>query len=162
MSLIEVTVAMALFTVAAVAASHLIVWATRALWAGGAETIATVSAQSRMEELHALAWRFDGAGNRVSDPRLTPSPANALTANLAGYADYLDREGRSVGAGADPPAAAAFVRRWSIRPMAVAPEDSLVLQVLVVPLANGPAASRGSAGRGPGEALLISARTRLR
>ena len=163
MSLVEVIVAMALFTVVAVSASHLVVWAMRALWAGGAETVATMAAQSRMEELLALEWRFDAAGNRVSDPRLSPSPPDALTANVPGFADYLNRDGQSVGVGADPPAGAAFVRRWSVRPMAAAPEDSLVLQVLVVPLANGRAASgSGASGRGAGEAILISARTRLR
>jgi type II secretory pathway pseudopilin PulG len=177
MTLVEVTVATAVFAVASLAAAHLLVWAIRALYATGAETIAVSAAQARMEELQSLAWRFDGSTNRISDdetdlavtpsatggPGLAPSPPNALLDNVDGYVDYLDERGAWTGDGITPPPSAAFVRRWAIRRLATAPDDTLVLQVLVVPLANGVRA-RGAAatGRGPGESLLTSARTRMR
>lgn len=177
MTLVEVAVATALFTVVSVAAAHLLVWAVRALWSTGAETTALAAAQEKMEELQALAWRFGDSGNRISDletdltvnpssnggPGLAASPANTLQENVEGYIDYLDEYGQWVGTGAQPPASATFLRRWAVRPMASAPEDTLVLQVLVVPLAMEAAAVRGTPfGQGAGESLLTTARTRLR
>ena len=175
MTLVEVVVATAIFTIGSLAAAHLLVWATRAFWATGAETTALAAAQMKMEELQSLAWRFDDSGNRVSDletnlagrtasgggPGLTVSPANALQDSLDGYADYLDAQGQWVGAGSSPPAEAAFARRWAIRPFAGGPDDTLILQVLVAPTAND-RGRRRSPARGAGESLLISARTRVR
>jgi hypothetical protein len=129
-----------------------------------------------MEELQSLAWRFDGSGNRISDLEtnlagstpssggrgLAASPANTLSVNVEGYVDYLDEHVRWAGTGPQPPATAVFVRRWAVRPLAAAPEDTVVLQVLVVPLANHHAAARASSGLGAGESRLTTARTRVR
>ena len=163
MSLVEVIVATALVAVASVGAAHLLVWTGRALWASGAETTAIAAAQEKMEDLQSAAWQFDGSGNRLSGSALATSPLNALFENFDGYVDYLDDRGHAVGTGTQPPASAAYVRRWAVRPLAAAPDDTLVLQVLVVPLANGDRAMGPSAsGRGPGEVLLTTARTRMR
>ena len=174
MTLVEVIVACAVFCVASLAAAHLLVWASRALWFSGTETIALAAAQEKLEELEGLAWRVDDTGNRITDvdtnlsgrapasggPGLSPSPANTLTANVDGYADYLDVNGHWIGSGTSPPPEAAFVRRWAVRPLLSAPDDTLVLQVLVVPVAS--AQRVAASGLGPGEARLISARTRVR
>jgi len=161
MTLVEVTMATAIFAVASVAAAHLLVWAIRALYGTGAQTIAVSAAQARMEDLQSLAWRFDPSGNRISD--LAVSPANTLTENVDGYVYYLDERGDPIAAGAEPPSSAAFVRRWAIRPLASAPDDTVVLQVLVLPLSNGEGrAAEPTAGRGAGESLLTTARTRMR
>jgi prepilin-type N-terminal cleavage/methylation domain-containing protein len=176
LTLVEVLIATTLFTVAALAAAHLLVWASRALWSTGAQTLALAAAQAKLEQLQSLAWRFDGTGNRVSDlatdlssqpitgggPGLSPSPANALFESLAGYADYLDGEGQWVGQGSQAPAGAVYVRRWAVRPLAGGAEDTLVLQVLVAPLANSANARQQTSGRAAGEALLTTARTRVR
>jgi hypothetical protein len=176
LTLVEVAIATALFTVATLASAHLMVWASRALWGTGAQTLALAAAQAKMEQLQSLAWHFDANGNRVSDfdsdlsqqlmtsggPGLSPSPANALAASLDGYADYLDAEGRWVGSGIQPPARAAYVRRWAVRPLAGAAEDMLVLQVLVAPLANAGNRRQQPSGRAVGESLLTTARTRVR
>jgi hypothetical protein len=177
LTVVEVTVAIALLTVISVAAAHLMVWAVRALWSTGAATTALAAAQDKMEELQMLAWRFDESGNRLSDFEtdltmdppaaggrgLAPSPTNALLENVDGYVDYLDEHGRWVGRGSRAPASAAFVRRWAIRPLAAAPEDALVLQVLVVPLATvGAGSSSVSSGHRAGESLLTTARSRVR
>jgi hypothetical protein len=160
---VEVVVATAIFAVGSVAAAHLLVWAGRALWASGAETTAVAAAQEKLEQLQSAAWRFDEAGNRVSAAELAASPPQTISANTSGYVDYLNEQGHSIGSGPDPPPSAAYVRRWAIRPLATAPDDTLVLQVVVVPLAHGDRA-RGTAasGRGPGESMLTTARTRVR
>lgn len=176
MTLVEVLVSASLFALVSLGAAHLLVWSVRALWSAGAETIARVAAQAKLEELHALAWRFDAAGARVSDVEtdlaaappaaggrgLSPSPANALSENVAGYVDYLDDRGLRLGTGTQPPPGAAFARRWAIRPLAASPEDTLVLQVLVVPLAAELPPGRVPSSRTPGSCLLVTARTRVR
>jgi hypothetical protein len=176
LTLVETLIATALFAVVTLAAAHLLVWAARAVWSTGAQTLALAAAQAKLEQLESLAWRFDAAGNRISDldtnlaaqsvtgggPGLSPSPANALLESLDGYADYLDGEGRWVGQGTQPPAAAAYARRWAVRPLAGAPEDTLVLQVLVIPLANLGSGRQQASGRSAGESLLTTARTRVR
>jgi hypothetical protein len=176
LTLVEVAIATALFTVTTLAAAHLMVWASRALWGTGAQTLAIAAAQAKLEQLQSLAWHFDANGNRVSDldsdlsnqtisgagPGLSASPANALAESLDGYADYLDAEGRWVGTGIQPPSGAAYVRRWAVRPLTGAAEDTLVLQVIVVPLANVANPRQQTSGRAAGESLLTTARTRVR
>src|SRR5687767_13370180 len=67
LTLVEVIVAMAIFTLVSIGAAHLLVWVMRAMWSSGAETIALAAAHAKVEELQSLAWRWDEAGNRVSD-----------------------------------------------------------------------------------------------
>jgi hypothetical protein len=176
LTLVEVIVAITLFTLVSVGVAHLWVWVMRAMWASGAETVALAAAQAKIEELESLAWRWDQSGNRVSDrdtnlsgrapatggPGLAVSPANTLEDNVEGYVDYLDGRGQWVGTGPSPPASAAFVRRWQVRARGLPPDDTLVMRVLVVPLANDPAPGRAMSGRGAGEAVLTTARTRMR
>jgi prepilin-type N-terminal cleavage/methylation domain-containing protein len=176
LTLVEVIVAITLFALVSLGAAHLLVWVMRAMWSSGAETIALAAAQAKLEELQSLAWRWDAAGNRVSDrdtnlsgrtpsaggPGLAVSPPNTLEENVDGYVDYLDERGAWVGSGADPPDAAAFVRRWQVRALAAAPDDTLVFRVLVVPLASNPASGRPISGHGAGESMLTTARTRLK
>jgi prepilin-type N-terminal cleavage/methylation domain-containing protein len=176
LTLVEVVIAIALFTLVSVGAAHLLVWVTRAMWSSGAETITLAAAQAKLEELESLAWRWDEAGNRVSDldtdltgrtpasggPGLAVSPPNTLDENVDGYVDYLDERGQWVGTGPSPPDSAAFARRWQVRTLAAAPDDTLIFRVLVVSLANNPASGRVISGRGAGESVLTTARTRLR
>jgi hypothetical protein len=145
------------------------------MWSTGAETIAVTAAQEKMEQLASLA-RFDAAGNRTSDlatdltgnslagggAGLGASPPNALRENVTGHVDYLDEQGQWIGTGAQPPPRAVFVRRWAVRPLPASPEDTLILQVLVSPLANPAVAGPTWTGRPPGSALLATARTRVR
>lgn len=160
MTLIEVAIAIAIFATASLAAAHLVVLGMRSVHTSGASTITVAAAIAKMEELQSLAWRFDESGARISDPALSGSPAEALSRNVAGFAEYLDVEGQPAGAGPDPPPQAVYLRRWAVRPLARAPEDTLVIQVLVAPLAeisaNAPASGAGSV------ALLTTARGRIR
>jgi hypothetical protein len=86
---------------------------------------------------------------------LQPSPSDALDRNVAGYCDFLGPHGGWLGAGAAPPAGTAFVRRWSIRPLAAAPAQALVIQVRVL---DAEAAARG--GTGPADVTATTVRAR--
>jgi hypothetical protein len=134
-------------------------------------TFASLLAVQKMEQLRALTWGFDAFGRPLSDtttdvtlfpPRsgsgvgLSPSPAGTLDRNMPGYCDFLDASGLSLGGGAAAPAAAIYLRRWSVDPLPSSPDNTLVLQVLV-------ARVRGAAGTPrvrPDEARIATVRTR--
>jgi hypothetical protein len=140
-------------------------------------TYAAVLAQQKMEQLRGLAYGFDPLGRAVTDTGtdvtvqpelpdggvgLQPSPPGALAQNTAGYVDYVDARGASLGGGAAvPPAGTAYIRRWSIEPL---PSSSnvIVLQVIVTRVRSRAAADNRIApvGRLPEEARIISVKTR--
>jgi hypothetical protein len=93
---------------------------------------------------------------------LNPSPADSLEQNVSGFFDYVDAAGVWVGTGTTQPGTAAYVRRWSISPLPTNPNNTLVIQVLVTPLANEQArtASQFTRTRMNGDSLLVSVKTR--
>ena len=117
-SLPETMVATLLLATAVVSVAQLFVLATRANLSAQRQTYASTLAQEKMEQLRGLAWGFDDVGLPISDYStdlavdppdpddgvgLSPSPGNALAANVDGYVDYLDRYGRSLGGGETRP-----------------------------------------------------------
>ncbi len=115
-SLIETLVATTVLTVGVLGLAQLIVAAATANHAARATTTATILARSKMEELRAAPW-----------DTLANSPPDALRIDTPGFVDYLDAEGSSLAGRAG----AAFVRRWSIEPLASDAANGVVLQVLV-------------------------------
>ena len=151
-SLLEVLFAATILTVALGAIAQLFAIAARSNAGARTTTMAALLAAEKMERLRSLAWTIDAAGLAVSDTTsdgtgLTPSPPGALAHNAPGYCDFLDTRGAPLGAGPDPPAGAAFTRRWSIEPLPTNPNNTLVLQVAV-------------ARRGRDEVRLVSVKTR--
>lgn len=144
MSLVEVLVALALLILVVLGLAQVFQFSGRANAQGRNLTMASVLAQQKLEQLRGLAWTFDASGARISDAQtntaampelpaggtgLQASPAGTLETSAAGYCDFLDIHGRILGGGASPPADAAWVRRWSIQPLADDPVDTLVLRV---------------------------------
>jgi type II secretory pathway pseudopilin PulG len=123
-SLLEVLVATSLVAVGLVAVAQLVALGSNANRLSRQTTVAAVLAQQKMEELVAEA-----------DAGLTESPAGALEGNVAGFFDTID---------------GAFVRRWSIEPLPASPNNTVVLQVLVVDARNARAV----------KARVVSARAR--
>jgi prepilin-type N-terminal cleavage/methylation domain-containing protein len=170
-SLLEALVAMAILLVVAASVSGLFLSARRAAWAAGVRTLATTIAADKMERLASLSWSVDRSGAPVSDFRtdlstdppgeggsgLRASPGGTLARDVAGFADYVDAHGRVIRGGSRVPAGAAFVRRWAIEPLTSDPADSIVLTVLVLPVAD---AARSAAGwRGAVRIATIRTRT---
>jgi hypothetical protein len=135
-------------------------------------------AEQKLEQLRGLTWGFDleGQGLPLSDTTtnlsvfppthdgsgLNPSPVDALEQNTAGFVDFIDGNGAWVGTGSTPPGSAVYIRRWSIQPLPTNPNNTLVIQVLVTPVAS-EAARVGSTftrTRMAGDALLVTVRTR--
>jgi len=177
-SLVEVLIAMGLLTVVSMGVAQLFALSTRAnLMARGA-TSTTAMAQQRLEELRSLTWGFDlgGQGLPLSDTTtnlavsppthagsgLNPSPADALEQNTSGFVDFLDANGAWVGTGTTPPGAAVYIRRWSIVPLPTNPNNTLVVTVLVTPVASemSRVTSAFTRTRMAGDSLLVTVRTR--
>lgn len=152
---------------------------TSTLWAHD-QSVASMLAVAQIERLRGLPFEFDVAppagvfrhtdlstnvampGLEEGGAGLTASPPGALLRDTDGYVDYLDAAGRWVGNWAAPSADAAYVRRWAITPLPASPEDAIVLQVLVAPIALerrlGP---RVDAARRPGDCWLTLVRARV-
>ena len=175
-SLIEVLVAVLVLGVAVAGAAGLFTVAVASTRTARVQTTATLLALDKLERLRGLAWTYEASGARVSDlssdvsrdppapagAGLSASPADALDRNTSGYVDYLDGSGQWVGTGVSPPPGAVFLRRWSIQPLPVDGEDSLILHVLVAPVAGATLGTMsGRRVRVRGDALLASVRTRV-
>lgn len=113
-TLIEVLVAMALLAVAGAAMAALLEISGLAVRDARIDTVEAFAAQSKMAELRADPSTFFGG---------------SLSANLAGYSDFVAIDGSFAGAGAPAPQSAAYLRRWSVAPAPFDPA-TLVLQVM--------------------------------
>jgi len=174
-SLVEVIVATSLLATALVTLAQLFAISTKTNLSSRNTTYATVLAQQKVEELRSLTWGFDLQGLPISDTTsdtavspeqphggsgLAPSPKTALNENTPGYVDYIDQFGNKLGGGAQPPANAIYMRRWSIEPLPTNPNNTLIIQVLVTRNHDRGAANDGAVNRLPDEARLITVKTR--
>jgi hypothetical protein len=170
-TLIEALIAISIVVSTITGIAQLLVWVRRAIWSSGAGTMTTVLAVEKLEQLRALKFDIDDGGAAVTDEStdvsgqqpvaggsgLRTSPLNALEENTSGCVDFLDAQGNWRGTGVDPPAGAAFVRRWTIVPFAPDPMNTLALHVVVVPLSD---VASGQGSRSARAAHLATIRTR--
>jgi type II secretory pathway pseudopilin PulG len=174
-SLLETMIATFLLATGVLATAQMFILATKGNSSAQRSTYASALAQEKMEQLKGLTWGFDQLGlpiqdyttNIAVDPPLdngfglSPSPDNALSANTAGYVDYIGRDGNSLGGGAQVPDGTVYVRRWSVEPLPTNPNNTLVLQVLVFPHSEREDDGAGVVlDRARDEARLISVKTR--
>jgi hypothetical protein len=148
-SLLESLVACTILTVGVLSLAQLFALAAALNVSSRQTSHAAVLAAQKIEEL------------RTVGAVLMPSPPSALSENTAGYVDYVDRTGDTVGAGSTvPPDGAVYIRRWSIDPLATDPLSTVVIQVFVTPHRERPGSS-GAVRHSPGEVRLVTAaRTR--
>jgi prepilin-type N-terminal cleavage/methylation domain-containing protein len=177
-TLVEVVIAIGLLTMVSLGVAQLFAASTRANLSARTGTSTTTMAEQKMEQIRSLTWGFDTAGQGlpVSDTTtnlavypftssgtgLNPTPADSLEQNVTGCFDYVNSAGAWVGTGTTPPGTAAYLRRWAITPLPTNPNNTLVIQVLVTPLANEQArtSSQFTRTRMSGDSLLISVKTR--
>lgn len=173
-ALVETLVAAGIVVGLAAGVAQVAVLTGAAVRTGGAQGRALFLAVQKMEQLQSLAWTFDAALQPVSDESTSlaldpPAPGGrGLQASgplagppAAGYVDYLDRDGRWLGTGAQPPPGTGFVRRWSVTPLAPPAGDPLLLQVAVVATGvRGPDAALDPRPNDPGVTWLATVRVR--
>jgi type II secretory pathway pseudopilin PulG len=151
-SLVETLVALGLLSVVAAGVAQLFGLALASGRAAHDRTLMAALAAARLEQLRSLAWsihvRADGTLDFLTDlatdlsrdpptaggTGLSDSPSATLASDVPGYVDYLDAEGRWVGAAAGIPGRAVYVRRWAVRRLPAVSGDAVALQVLVAPL----------------------------
>ena len=169
-TLLDALVATAILVTVTTGVAGLLTWSTRAVAIAGTQTTAVWLAQQKLEQLAALEWSVDEEGlvrsdestsvavdpMRASGPGLRASPDSAIDVNTPEYMDFTGADGSWRGSAAPRPGAA-FVRRWSVVPLAGDPQNTLVLTVSVRPLSQ---ARRGSRQASSG-ATLQTLRTRL-
>jgi hypothetical protein len=175
-SLAETIVATALLATAIASSAQMFALATRSNLAAQRTSFTTTLAEEKMEQLRGLAWGYDEIGlpindyesNTAVDPAtdsggtgLSQSPDSALSANLDGYVDYLNRYGESLGGGGAVPDGTVYIRRWSIEPLPTNPNNTLILQVLVFSVGDRINDGEGAVlDRVRDEARLVSVKTR--
>jgi type II secretory pathway pseudopilin PulG len=156
-ALLEVIIACAIATTVAAGATIVLSMAIQANQHARTRTMATIAAARKMEELRSLAWthiatrapaismsRSDVTTDLSSEPAtddgrgLLRSPAGTLTANVDGYVDYLDPNGRWAGRGTTVPPSAVYVRRWAVQPHPNDADNLLILDVVVGTRTNNP------------------------
>ncbi len=171
-ALVETLVAAAVLVGLAAGVAQVALLTGAAVRESGAQGRALFLAVQKIEQLQSLLWTFDERLEPVSDEAtdlaLDPpatggqglQPSGPLT-GPEGDVDYLDRDGRWVGTGAQPPPGTAFVRRWSVTPVAAPGGDALLLQVLVVAAGvRGSAATLDLRPNDPGVTWLAGVRVR--
>jgi hypothetical protein len=171
-ALLDAIIASALAATIAAGSSIILAMSIRASHEARTRTVAAVLAARKMEQLKSLAWTHISTGtpaismslsdlttNLSTDPStddgpgLLPSPPGSLSRNVDGYADYLDGSGVWIGGGATTPAAAVFIRRWSVQAYGTDPDNLLIFEVV--------AGARGSNGGLSAEAVhLVSMEAR--
>jgi prepilin-type N-terminal cleavage/methylation domain-containing protein len=177
-SLVEVLISMGLLTIVSLSVAQLFAISTRATYMSRGTSSTTALAEQKLEQLRALSWGFatDGTGLPLSDTTtnlavtpanatgagLNPSPSDALDQNTTGLVDFLDGNGVWLGTGTTPPVGTVYIRRWSVTPLPTNPNNTLILQVFVAPLAEEVMRGTSTAARDrrPGEAWLVSVKTR--
>lgn len=146
-TLAELLVAVLLLVLLASGLATLLGTATRTLFRSRVEAAAILAAQSRLEELRALAWGYGSAYDPASGVDTTTSlagrqpgsggnglrqsPPGALVVDTIGYVDYLDHAGDWLAGGTTPPPGARFIRRWRVSHAGAFP-GLLILQVRVI------------------------------
>jgi prepilin-type N-terminal cleavage/methylation domain-containing protein len=168
-TVLELVVALAVLAVVVLSVVQVSIYTARAVAVARQLTFGALMAADKLEQLRGLAWAYDPSGLAVGDTQtdvtvdpeqfiggmgLRPSPSDALVRNVAGYCDFLDAHGRSLGGGTQPPRGTAVVRRWAIAPLGASP-DSLVIQVRAIDRAT---ADRG--GTSASDVTLTILRTR--
>ena len=173
-TLVEVTIAIAVLAVGAGMLASVSLATARANAAARRADVAQRAAVEKLEQLRALSWTSDGGVVPISDwssnvatsPQsgtggtgLGVSPGDTLVANVAGYSDVLDIDGRWLAAGTTAPLGAAWSRRWSVQALP-APADTLLLQVVVVPIRTDGTGATTTSARSVNGAWLMDMRTR--
>jgi type II secretory pathway pseudopilin PulG len=146
-SLIETVLAAGMLASLAVGVAQVFAVSARGNDVARVQTLASILAAQKMEQLRSLTWAHAPGGEPLSDTStdlssdpptdsgfgLGTAPAGSLDADMPLYVDYLSASGMRVAARDS----AAYVRRWSIAPLASDPGNLLYLQVRVVIAAGG-------------------------
>jgi hypothetical protein len=127
-TLLEALFAASLLITLVAGTASLLVLAHRVGVDSAQATTATLLAVTRLQAWRAVPWRYEIDGTVPEHPQLAYSPPGALERDIDGYWDVVDEAGRPP---ARPQIGAAFVRRWSVVPIASGSTQARGLEVCV-------------------------------
>jgi len=180
LTLLEVVIAISVLMVVAAGVAPLFATTQASLTDAHDQTMTAVLGRAKLDQLQGLTWGHaalaSGATAAVADlatdlsteppglggPGLQPGSTDTIWRDTPGYIDYLDADGRWIGAGPGPPAGAVYVRRWAVTPLAGAAGDTLVLEVVASTVRADRAAPRSGRVHRPGDTWLVTLKTRVR
>lgn len=145
-TLVEVLVAGSLFSAGVLAVAQLLVLATADNITAAQDSVATILAAQKLEELRAPA----------SPDVLDAAPAGTLDASVPGFVDHVGADGRVVGTAPVAPDTAVFTRRWSVEPLGTGGGAVVLVRVIAMPARRGSDSRAAWGGRLPGAARVAS------
>jgi hypothetical protein len=145
-SLVEVLVATGILAAGLIGVAQLLAVTTAQTLESRHATRAAILAGQVVERLRAgIEWREEtGLSSSVS-----------LRADTPGFVDYVDATGTLVAGGPPMPAGAIYTRRWAVHPLPAAPDEAVVLEVLVT-AHRVPLPVDAVPGQRPGDARLTT------
>jgi len=151
MTLIEVCLAMLVLGTAALASAHLFALTLKMVAGARMQSVATMLAAQRVEQLRASGWQVAG-----TIATLPSSPANSLGTNSAGFVEYFDQNGHSVGSGVIPPSTAVYICRWFVDSHPWNPSEMRVIRVLATFVTRDQQAQPGALRRRLADEALVT------
>jgi|CXWL01.1.fsa_nt_gi prepilin-type N-terminal cleavage/methylation domain-containing protein len=146
-TLVEVLVAIALFSSGLALVTQLVVLVSRSTVASRDMSYASALASQKLSQLATVAV-----------VGLTPSPPDAWM-RTAGNVEYLDSAGGVLSASASPPNSAVYIRRWSVTPLTGDVTGGVVLQVSAGRLRRQPLGGMPADARPSEVARVVGVRT---
>jgi len=122
-SLVEALVASLIMTTGVATTAQLFSLSIASNAAARRNTIATVLAEQKIEQLRAEA--------AVAGSAFAVSPLSSLDQSTDGFVDHVGVDGRVVSTSTQPPPQAIYTRRWSVEPITTDPDAPVVIQVIV-------------------------------
>ncbi len=129
-TLLETVVATGILVTALAGLAQLLTLSLRSTHATGVEGAALRAAQDKIEQLRALAFTYGPVGEPVTDAGLTISPDLSLAADMPGFVDFVDHEGRVIGTDGEV-RGARFTRRWRVVPIDHLLPEAFAIEVCV-------------------------------
>jgi len=145
-TLVEVLVAASVFSAGVLAVAQLFVLATADNITAAQDSVATILAAQKLEQLRAPASPYV----------LDSAPAGTLDASVPGFVDHVGADGRVVGTAPLAPGTAVVTRRWSVEPITTGGGAIVLVRVIAMPSRRGSDGRAAWGGRLPGAARVAS------
>ena len=129
-TLLETVVATGILVTALAGLAQLLTLSLRSTQAAGVDGAALMVAQDKLEQLRALAFTYGPVGEPVTDAGLAISPDLSLAEDTPGFVDFVDDEGRVMGADSEV-RGALFTRRWRVVPIDHLLPEAFAIEVCV-------------------------------
>jgi type II secretory pathway pseudopilin PulG len=131
-TLVETVVATGVLVTALAGLAQLLALSARWAQGAGRQAAALTAAQGQVELLRSLAFSYGPLGEAQTDAALAPTGGGSLTADVAGFVDYVDAAGESVDVEGQGHGAV-WTLRWKMTPIDLYAPEALAIEVCAFP-----------------------------